>query len=267
MCGRYASIRSATDLAALFDVEDLTDGELAPDYNLAPTDPAPIVRLVSGPAAGLTVARWGFVPAWARDASGAARMINARIETVASSRVFAEAVRERRCLVPAEGWYEWRRVGGLRSARQPYFMTRPEGVVFAGIWSVSAGARVRPPASGEPLGNGDVASPLVTFSIITMPAQGELATVHDRMPLLLEPSRWDAWLHSDEASRRSAGAAGSTDVTALLIPPSPAYCAEIEIRPVSTSVGDVRNDGPELVRRIALAPPQLSIVDDVPTLF
>src|SRR5688572_19752083 len=119
MCGRYASIRSATDLAALFDVEDLTDGDLVPDYNVAPTDPAPIVRLASPDAAAaagsgrsvLTLARWGLVPAWARDGSGGARMINARVETVASSRVFGEAVRGRRCLVPADGWYEWRRVG------------------------------------------------------------------------------------------------------------------------------------------------------------
>jgi putative SOS response-associated peptidase YedK len=100
-----------------------------------------------------------------------------------------------------------------------------------------------------------------------MPALGELAAVHDRMPLLLEPARWDAWLHFESDSSRPGAVAGSSDVTRLLTPPSSTYCAAIEIRPVSTRVGDVRNDGPELVQRIAVAPSQVSIVDDAPTLF
>jgi putative SOS response-associated peptidase YedK len=256
MCGRYASTRSAADLAELFGVEDLTDGDLVPDYNLAPTDPAPVV-LASGAAASaggaaLQVARWGFVPAWAKGAAGPP-MINARGETVATSRMFGEALRRRRCLVPADGWYEWRLTGGPRSARQPYFMTCPEGVVFAGIWSGVGAAPAGP------------RRPLITFSIITVPARGDLAAVHDRMPLLLEPARWDAWLDAEMLSAH--GSTTSSEVTQLLTPPSSKYCAGIEIRPVSARVGDVRNDGPELVRRIAVAPLSESTMDNQPMLF
>ena len=202
-----------------------------PDYNLAPTDPA---------------------PPWDRGGSGHP-MINARGETVATSRVFGEALRQRRCLVPADGWYEWRLTGRPRSARQPFFMTRPEGVVFAGIWSPAA------------IGRGGASSRMVTFSIVTVPSHGELAAVHDRMPLLLEPARWNEWLHAEMFSTHSATT--PSEVTQLLTPPSSAYCAAIEIRPVSAKVGDVRNDGPELVRRMAVAPPVQSTMDEQPTLF
>jgi putative SOS response-associated peptidase YedK len=245
VCGRYASTRTSAELAALFEVEDLTEGDLVPAYNVAPTDPAPIVRLSpAGPV--LCVARWGLLPHWVRDPREAARMINARAETVAGSRVFGDAFAERRCLVPADGWYEWRISGdadpghkrAARSARQPYFMTRPDAVVFGGVWSR--------------WGTGVAAR--VTFSIVTMPAIGPLASVHDRMPLLLDASRWREWLH------------GSDPVT-LLTPPSSAYCAELEIRPVSAAVGDVRKDGPELVRRVVVSDLESSTVDQSLTLF
>src|SRR5262249_23110019 len=121
MCGRYATTRSAADLSALFDAGDQTDDGLAPDYHLAPTDPVPVVRRsrrVEHPV--LSVARWGLVPSWARDASGAARMINARAETVATARAYATSFASRRCLVPADGWYEW--VRRSSKERQPYFM-------------------------------------------------------------------------------------------------------------------------------------------------
>ena len=244
MCGRYASTRSATDLAALFEVEDATDGELVPSYNVAPTDPAPIVRVSAERGPVLCVARWGFLPPWSRSPRDAARMINARAETVAQSRVFGEAFARRRCLVPADGWYEWRITNGPRSGRggrtvkQPYFMTRPDVVVFGGVWTVwGSGAEAR-----------------ITFSIITVPAVGDLATVHDRMPLLIEPHRWADWLRG-------------SDMADLLTPPSPEFCAGIEIRPVSSAVGDVRKDGPELVRPVAVTDADASTVDYAPTLF
>lgn len=238
MCGRYASTRSATDLAALFGVEDLTDSDLVPSYNIAPTDPAPIVLSGTtqadpgGPeVAGVWVARWGFLPPWSRDASGAARMINARAESVATSRAFGEAFARRRCLVPIDGWYEWR-------MRRPYFMTRPEPVVLGGIWSVwGQGGHRR-----------------LTFSIITVPAVGGLAAIHDRMPLILDEERWGRWL---------AGSGG----TELLTAPSSDYCTGFEIRPVSTAVGDVRKDGPELVERLTTESADLSTVDEQLTLF
>jgi putative SOS response-associated peptidase YedK len=223
MCGRYASTRSAADLASLFDAEDETDGALVADYNVAPTDPVPIVRLTERePGRILAVARWGRVPAWAETTREAARMINARAETVARSTAFARSFAQRRCLVPADGWYEWvRSPDGRRT--QPYFMTRPDGVAFGGIWSVWSGGGSR----------------LVTFSVITLPARGRLAEVHHRMPLVLPPGQWDAWLDAPDASG--------------LLGPAPAeYLNGIELRPVSRGVGDVRNDGPELVRDIAV---------------
>jgi putative SOS response-associated peptidase YedK len=221
MCGRYASTRSSTDLATLFDALDTTDEALVPDYNLAPTDPAPIVRMSASVGARVVaVARWGLVPAWSADARGGARMINARAETVATSRAFASSFERRRCLVPADGWYEWAREAGRK---QPYFMTRRDGepLVFGGIWSTW----------------GTQSAQLLTFSVITLPATGELTQVHDRMPLVLPPDLWSAWLREGEA-------------LGLLGPPAEDYAAGIELRMVSNAVSDVRNDGPSLIAPI-----------------
>ena len=221
MCGRYASTRSSTDLATLFDALDTTDESLVPDYNLAPTDPAPIVRVsASAGSPVVAVARWGLVPAWSADARGGARMINARAETVATSRAFAPSFERRRCLVPADGWYEWAREDGRK---QPYFMTRrdEEPLVFGGIWSTW----------------GTQSAQLLTFSVITLPAAGELTRVHDRMPLVLSPDLWSAWL-------------GDGEPLGLLRPPAEDYAAGIELRKVSNAVSDVRNDGPDLIAAI-----------------
>jgi putative SOS response-associated peptidase YedK len=239
MCGRYASTRSAADLASLFDALDETEGDLRPDYNVAPTDPVPIVRRSSRATSSvLSVARWGLVPAWSRDATGAARMINARAETVATSPAFARSFASRRCLVPADGWYEWARGSG--GAKQPYFMTRPDGeaLTFGGIWTAWTTNDVR----------------LLTFSVVTLPAEGDLALVHDRMPLVLEPSRRSAWLTSP-------------DPTGLLTGPHLQYASGIETRPVSRAVGDVRNDGPHLTRRVAAPLVDRSTMEPPATLF
>ncbi|TDC82235.1 SOS response-associated peptidase [Micromonospora sp. KC606] len=220
MCGRYATTRSAGDLSALFESYDETDGRLGPDHNVAPTDPVPLVRLDAEAGRLLSVGRWGLVPHWSRSAAGAARMINARSETVATSRAYAKPFARRRCLVPADGWYEWvRRPDG---GKQPYYMTPRDGSVlaFAGIWSQWES--------------------LLTFSVLTTAAVGELAEVHDRMPLLLPRERWDDWLGPAD------------DPAALLVPPSPGWLAGLEIRPVGPAVGNVRNDGPELIQRVPL---------------
>src|SRR5436309_12040016 len=175
MCGRYATPRSAVDLSALFDAVDETGDGLAVDYNVAPTDPVPVVRVSNRvPGRVLSVARWGLVPPWASDTSGAARMINARAETVATTRAYATSFERRRCLVPADGWYEWRRTSARD--KQPYFMTPRDGGVlaFAGLWTV----------------RGEGADRLLTCSIVTVPAVAEFGGVHDRMPLVLPPQRW-----------------------------------------------------------------------------
>ncbi|HEX6967327.1 MAG TPA: SOS response-associated peptidase [Micromonosporaceae bacterium] len=219
MCGRYATTRSAADLSALFDADDETDGRLAVDYNVAPTDPVPIVRMsrrLGGRA--LSVARWGLLPPWAASAAVGARMINARAETVATTRAYAPSFARRRCLVPADGWYEWAR---RDTGRQAYFMTPGDGGVlaFAGLWSVWD-------RTGEPV---------LTCTIVTTAALGALADVHDRMPLLLSPDRWAEWL------------TGGGDPAGLLAPPAEELLAGIEIRPVGPAVGNVRNNGPELI--------------------
>ncbi|MBM0232980.1 SOS response-associated peptidase [Micromonospora sp. STR1_7] len=226
MCGRYATTRSSGELSALFESSDDTDGQIGPDHNVAPTDPVPLVRVTPEGHRSLCVGRWGFLPHWSRSAAGAARMINARAETVATSRAYAGAFARRRCLVPADGWYEWVRLpdGG----RQAYFMTPADGSVLAlaGIWSVwESGTDTR-----------------LTFSVLTTAALGELAEVHDRMPVLLPPQRWSSWLApTDEPDR-------------LLAPPAPDWLAGLEIRPVGPAVGDVRNDGPQLTARVPVGP-------------
>ncbi|MCM0678573.1 SOS response-associated peptidase [Micromonospora phytophila] len=225
MCGRYATTRSAGDLSALFESYDETDGRLGPDHNVAPTDPVPLVRVSPEGHRALSVGRWGLVPAWSRSPSGAARMINARAETVATSRAYARAFARRRCLVPADGWYEWVRSPG--GGKQAYYMTPQDGGVlaFAGIWSVWDGP----------------GGPLLTCSVLTTGALGELAEVHERMPLLLPRERWGSWLAPTE------------EPAGLLAPPPPDWLAGLEIRPVGPAVGDVRNDGPQLTARVPVA--------------
>ncbi|MFI9643668.1 SOS response-associated peptidase [Micromonospora sp. NPDC051925] len=232
MCGRYATTRGAGELSAVFESYDDTDGRLGPAHNVAPTDPVPVVRVDPDGSRVLSVGRWGLVPHWASSAAGAARMINARAETVATSRAYAVPFARRRCLVPADGWYEWvRRAGG---GKQPYFMTPRDGAVLAlaGIWSRW--------------------ETLLTFSVLTTAAVGELAEVHDRMPLLLPRDRWADWL------------APVDDPAALLVPPTSQWLAGLEIRPVGPAVGDVRNDGPGLIARV---PPERERSHGESTLF
>jgi putative SOS response-associated peptidase YedK len=228
MCGRYATSRSSADLSSLFDADDETDDGLAPDYNVAPTDPVPIVR-VSRSAQTRVVSKvsWGLVPAYAKDTKGAARMINARAETVTKSGAFSPSFAKRRCLVPADGWYEWHkpRPADRPKDKQPYFMTDPDGDVlaFAGLWAV--------------WGRGD--ERVLTCCVLTTAAVSDLALVHDRMPLVLPRERWTDWLDS-----------APTDAESLLAPPPAEFVERLEIRPVGARVGDVRNDGPSLIERV-----------------
>lgn len=231
MCGRYATTLTAIDLSALFEAVDVTASGVAIDYNVAPTDPVPVVR-VSASHGGrvVDVARWGLVPPWATDRRVGARMINARAETVATAKAFARPFVARRCLVPAAGWYEFAAdPTGVSRRKQPYFMTPRDGgpVVFGGLWSVWG-----PP--GERL---------LTCTIVTTEAVGDLSRVHGRMPLVLSPDRWDGWLTA------------TRDLPALLVPPSGEDVAALEIRAVGTAVGDVRNDGPDLIAPVSTVKP------------
>lgn len=230
--------RSLDDLLADFEAElvteDSADGPPAvPDYNVAPTKPVPVVvhRRRPGDRTGpafrhLRTARWGLVPSWARDAGGAAKRINARVETVATTPVFRLALARRRCLVPADGWYEWaRREDG---GRQPIYLNPAGGggLAFAGLYEFWSGP----------------AGKVTSTAIITTAAVGALATVHDRMPLLLPRSAWAAWLDP-----------GRADPGHLLDPPPAEVVAGIELRPVGAAVGNVANEGPALIAPAAPA--------------
>jgi putative SOS response-associated peptidase YedK len=245
MCGRYASIKTPADLAEEFRAVDATDGAVPADYNVAPTkqivtvvqrhprdaDGAPDPDLTER---SLRLVRWGLVPPWATDPKAGARMINARAETAASKPAFRRAMQARRCLVPAAGWYEWQRG---ENHNQAYYTHCADGssLAMAGLWEYW---RPRDDPDGRyPQG-------LVTAAVLTTEAVGPLAQVHDRMPLLLPASAWDAWLDPD------LGAADET-VAALLAPPPVELVSTLELRPVSPMVNSVRNNGPELIAPLA----------------
>lgn len=250
MCGRYASIKAPADLAEEFQAVDATGGADTLDFNVAPTKQMCVVvqrhpRDEGGTAdpdvteRSLRLMRWGLVPSWSKDPSGGARMINARSETAAAKPAFRRALAARRCLVPAEGWYEWQRGshGGSAQHKQPYFTHYRDAasLALAGVWEFW-----RPksdPADEYPDG-------LVTCAVLTAAAVGPLAQVHDRMPLVLPPPAWDTWLYPDTGSDADA-------VARLLAPPSEELVARLELRPVSPLVNNVRNNGPELLESLA----------------
>ena len=242
MCGRYASIKAPADLADEFHAVDATEG-VEPDYNVAPTknivavverhprdeegnpDPDTVER-------SLRVVRWGLVPYWAKDPKGGARMINARSESAAEKPAFRRALAARRCLIPADGWYEWQRG---EDHKQPYFTHYADGrsLAMAGLWEYWK-------PKDDP--NGEYPDGLVTAAVLTAAAVGPLRQMHDRMPLVLPAEAWDTWLNPDADAEADA-------VAALLAPPSAELVASLELRPVSPLVNSVRNNGPELLRR------------------
>jgi putative SOS response-associated peptidase YedK len=240
LCGRYAATKDPATLAAEFDAIDLDEATAAPreDYNVAPTkNEITVVQRhprddegnpdASTTVRSLRVMRWGFVPHWAKDKSIGNRMINARSDSVASKPAFRTAVAKRRCLVPADGWYEWRREGKVK---QPFYMTTTDGssLAFAGLWSTWRDKEADPDSE-----------PLVTFTILTTDAIGQLTDIHDRMPLIMPKESWDTWLNPDV-----------DDVTELLSSPPMELVEALELRPISDSVNNVRNNGPDLLARV-----------------
>jgi putative SOS response-associated peptidase YedK len=250
MCGRYASTKNPATIAVDFDAVDATDGAApSADYNVAPTKP--VLSVVTRhpldeegnpdpdrTLRSIRVMRWGLVPHWARDPGIGSRMINARADSATSKSAFRDAVARRRCLLPADGWYEWQRTG---NHKQPFFITPEDGstLALAGLWSTWRG-----PDAAEP--------PLVTCAVLTTDAVGPLREIHDRMPLILPAHAWQSWLDPD-----------SGDVRALLGPPSEQLVQALELRPVSTAVNDVRHGGPELVERLDPEQPALLDLDHV----
>lgn len=217
MCGRYASSRGAAELASHFGAVAPEEG-LAPSWNVAPTDPVTVVLEREGQRS-LKVVRWGLVPSWARDAKGGARLINARSETLASKPAFRSAYARRRCLVPADGYYEWQRVDGRT---QPWFLSpRQAGpLAMAGLYEVW-----KEPAADRWLW---------TCTVITTAAADDTGQIHDRTPLLVPPDAWQSWLDPTVPE----------PVHDLL---RPAVIGELQAWPVGRAVGNVRNNTPELI--------------------
>ncbi|WP_225850999.1 SOS response-associated peptidase [Streptomyces sp. HPF1205] len=240
MCGRYVSTRSPQELAGVFGVDRWDPREdLAPSWNVAPTDEVWSVlerqdRATGEVARQLRPLRWGLVPSWAKDPSVGSRMINARVETVADKPAFRRAFARRRCLLPADGFYEWQSVPGPggkgRPRKQPYFIRPEDGqlMALAGLYEFW-----RDPRAGD---DHDPGAWLTTCTVITTDAADAAGRIHPRMPLAIAPRHWDAWLDPDRQD--------AEDLRSLLSPPAD---GRLDARPVSPAVNDVRNNGPELL--------------------
>ncbi len=244
MCGRYASSRRPEDLVDEFEVADaLLAAPLDPDWNVAPTKE--VYAVLERPAKEdrpqvrqLRALRWGLVPSWAKDPAIGGRMINARMETVAEKPAFRRAFAARRCLLPADGYYEWYATRatspGGKARKQPFFIRPRDGSVLAmaGLYEIW-----RDPDRADD----DPERFRWTCTVLTTAAEDALGHIHDRMPLMVPRERRDAWLDP------SGGGAG--DPRDLLVPAAP---GELEAVAVSTLVSNVRNNGPELVRPLPL---------------
>jgi putative SOS response-associated peptidase YedK len=227
MCGRFTLHFPVELLAGIFGLSDLPG--LVPRYNIAPTQAAAVVRN-SGKARRLDLLRWGFVPSWAKDISTGSRMINARSESLPDKPAFRNAVRFRRCIVPASGFYEWKPEG---SRKIPYYIRLSDGAPmgFAAIWE----------AWKTPEG-----AFLETFAILTTSANPLIAPIHERMPVILHPEAHGPWLDKDMNNPKQ--------LEPLYLP----YPADLlTLHPVSTRVNSPRNDHPACIESLpegAVAP-------------
>ncbi len=233
MCGRYIQTGQSHELSAIFDIDPEALAEVVPRYNVAPTDQMPVVRLEldeEQERRSLRLIRWGLVP-WFSKSLKIKPHINARAETVATKGMFKRAFADRRCIVPATGFYEWRTEG----KRKRPFLIRPKGgglFGFAGLWG-----KWKPP-EGETLHS---------FTIITTASEGAVGDLHDRFPVILPPEAYAAWL--------DPRVHGETLREHLKAPAPDA----LEIFEVSDRVNSVRNDDPELVEPL-IPPDQLDLI-------
>jgi len=217
MCGRY-SITTPEEAVRRHFGYGGPPRNLAPRYNAAPTQALPVVRQAAGGGRTLELLRWGLIPSWSEDESIGGRLINARGETVAEKPAFRSAFRHRRCLVPADGFYEW---AGEGKAKQPYRVTLDDGGVFgfAGLWERWDGPD----------------GPVESFAIVTTEAAASIAHIHPRMPVILDPADYGTWLDADTDPDRAQ---------ALLRPCPP---ERLRAARVSREVNNVRNDDPSVL--------------------
>ena len=227
MCGRYRLSRRKQVVEEYFDTAVSDEPDWSPRFNVAPTQPVPVIRQhPTEPIRKLSSMRWGLIPSWAKDASGAARMINARSETAATLPSFRDAMKSRRCLIPADGFYEWARTG---KTKQPYCFEINNGELFAfaGLWD----------RWKDPSGNW-----IKTCSILTTTPNALTTAVHDRMPVILDPDGYELWL---DPGMQHVGA-----VSELL---EPFDATQMRCFPVSNRVNSVINDDAECSVPVELA--------------
>lgn len=224
MCGRFTQQRPASELAEIFSAEPLVE-DPGPKFNVAPTDAA-LVVVQRGERRAITAYRWGLIPHWADDARIGSRMFNARAETLTTSPAFRDALVRKRCVIPVESFYEWRREGTIR---QPYAIGRADGLplALAGLWD----------------GWRDAATNELrrTFTIVTTTPNETMEPIHDRMPVVLADSDWPTWIDLD---LRDTG-----ELLGLL---DGRRAPQLVVQPVSRLVNNVRNDGPELIIPLAV---------------
>jgi putative SOS response-associated peptidase YedK len=238
MCGRYVNVASSDDLTDEFDVEETLDEELPPSWNVAPTDP--VRAIVQRPHQGeerahrqLRTMRWGLVPSWSKDAKGAARLINARIETVTEKPAFKKAAARRRCLLPSSGYYEWQQT---EQGKVPYYLHEPDGALLAmaGLYELW-----RDPTKDDD----DPHRWLWTCTVITQPAIDLMGQIHDRTPVAVPPELRPAWLDCATDDPRDAR---------VLLDQMPPLRLAPDV--VSKAVGNVANNGPELIEPVGDGP-------------
>lgn len=236
MCGRFVAASPPADIAAYFDVQQVSEAVVEPNYNVAPTSDV-LVVYEDGGVRRLDPLHWGLIPSWAKDMSVGNRMINARAETIATKGAFKSSFAKRRCIVPADGFYEWQAIAGQKK-KQPYFIHRPddEPLAFGGLWTQWKGTD----RTGEPV-------TVRSVTIITGEPNEKMAEIHDRMPLILPPSAWDEWLDQGQ---------NDLDQLGRFLVPAPKEL--ITFHPVSTEVNNVRNQGEHLTDEAPPidAPPQ-----------
>ncbi|MCC2032257.1 SOS response-associated peptidase [Microbacterium allomyrinae] len=236
MCGRFVVASAGSDLVGVLRVDVEGDDLPAPSYNVAPTDRVAIVMdsaKTEPPTRRLEVARWGLVPGWAKDPKIGARAFNARAEELEEKPMFRTALEKRRAVVPASGYYEWATVDGVKT---PHYIHPAGGepLFFAGLYEWW---RDKSKADDDP------ERWLLSFTILTRDSIGHLGSIHDRMPLFLDADYADAWL---DPTTDNVG-----DVLDAAIDAAPALAATLDEHVVSTAVGNVRNNSPELIEPAA----------------
>jgi putative SOS response-associated peptidase YedK len=233
MCGRYVSVSSPTILAERFGAETVRVEETEQNFNVTPRADVPVVAVSKTTSERtLDLVRWGLIPSWAKDMSIGDKLINARSDTVASKPAYKRAFAKRRCIIPADGFYEWQKREGEKK-KQPWFIRRRDGepLAFAGLWEIWHDPEV-----------GDDAPRIKTCTIITTDANDLMKPIHHRMPVVLDESDWERWLDPEF---------GDIETLQKMLKPAPSE--EFEAWEISTRVNAAANNGPELLERAPIA--------------